>query len=370
MVEGRSRGASKASPVEGVAYDRRHPLYLGTWTRSLAWKKAEFAQEDLDEPHAKRKLAILDRHPEIRWLQGSWDRHSGPVGVLAVAIQLLVAYGFGRVWTGASWAVLLLTAYVVGGSMTHIIGVLMHEACHCLMAATPLANKLWGLFINIPVPVPISLSFRRYHFEHHTFQGVEGYDPDLPMGWERRLIRGSTAWKVLWMAIYPAMYAIRGAALGKTPSNWELINWATQLAADAAILWACGPRGLAYCFASLWLGYAFHPAAAHFIQEHYTYADGQETYSYYGTLGNLLFLNIGYHNEHHDFPRVPWSLLPLIKATAPEFYEPLAFHGSWRMVLWSFLTCSDFGPPSRVVRSLEDYRKARRALGQIKNPRN
>ncbi|CAG8799102.1 12159_t:CDS:2, partial [Racocetra fulgida] len=43
-----------------------------------------------------------------------------------------------------------------------------------------------------------------------------------------------------------------------------------------------------------------HPVAARYIQEHYTFDDGQETYSYYGRL-NKIFMNIGYHNEHHDF---------------------------------------------------------------------
>lgn len=359
----------KSSQKAGdIAYDRRHPLYLGDWERTIAWKDTEFAKEELDDPHMKRKLAILAKHPQIPWLY-QWDRRSAPIGFMAVAVQLVLAFGFGRVWTGASWALFLAAAFVIGGSMTHIIGVLMHEACHCMMARTPLQNKLWGLFINIPVPVPISLSFRRYHFEHHTFQGVVGRDPDLPMDWERTLIRGTTWKKVLWMAIYPALYAVRGAAFGNTPSNWEIINWISQLTVDALIYRVCGWKGLLYCFMSLWLGYSFHPGAAHFIQEHYTYLDGQETYSYYGALGNLLFLNIGFHNEHHDFPKVPWSLLPLLKASAPEFYDPLAFHASWRLVLWSFLTDRELGPPSRVIRSLEDYRRARKELGQARNPR-
>jgi sphingolipid delta-4 desaturase len=65
---------------------------------------------------------------------------------------------------------------------------------------------------------------------------------------------------------------------------------------------------------------------------------------------NLASWNVGYHNEHHDFPRVPGWKLPLVKAMAPEFYEHLPSHASWTGVIWKFITNPDITPFSRVVR--------------------
>ena len=65
---------------------------------------------------------------------------------------------------------------------------------------------------------------------------------------------------------------------------------------------------------------------------------------------NVLALNVGYHNEHHDLMRVPWSRLPALKRMAPELYEPLHSHSSWSALLWRFLTDPGITLYSRVVR--------------------
>ncbi|GAA5805659.1 hypothetical protein HPULCUR_011182 [Helicostylum pulchrum] len=347
--------------------DYRHPLYIGTWKRSIPGRDDDFARDDMDEPHLKRKHALLLKHPQITKLYGT-ELSTFYIATLINIIQLGLAFYFGH--TPVHWSIYLLTAYFIGGTATGMVGVIIHEACHNLVTGSSVVDRMIGLYTNIVLPVPISQSFRRYHIEHHTWQGVEGMDPDLPLEWEKNLIRGNAFKKILWILIYPVMYVVRGLVMqqdrGHKPNKWEIINVVFSIAMDIIIVKTCGYKGLAYLFLSLWFGYSLHPGAAHFIQEHYTFDDGQETYSYYGVL-NVPFMNIGYHNEHHDFQKIPWTKLPLLRSLATEYYDTLAYHTSWLLVHWKFITQPTMGPQSRVVRDYTTFKQGRALIRKIRD---
>jgi sphingolipid delta-4 desaturase len=109
-----------------------------------------------------------------------------------------------------------------------------------------------------------------------------------------------------------------------------------QLAFDVAVYWYLGPRAFVYLLVSFFFSVGLHPLGARWIQEHYLVAPPQETYSYYGPL-NRLACNVGYHNEHHDLPSIPWNRLPKIRAAAPEMYDSLVYHTSWTKLLLKFI---------------------------------
>jgi sphingolipid 4-desaturase/C4-monooxygenase len=78
-------------------------------------------------------------------------------------------------------------------------------------------------------------------------------------------------------------------------------------------------------------------------------ANPTETYSYYGML-NILTYNVGLHNEHHDFPAIPWTRLWKLNEIANEFYCDLPCHYSWVGVMWQFIRDKEVGLWCRVKR--------------------
>ncbi len=124
-----------------------------------------------------------------------------------------------------------------------------------------------------------------------------------------------------------------------------------QFSFDIALLILFGPKALVYLLLSFLFGIGLHPLGARWIQRHYLINGGtQETFSYYGPLNKLAF-NVGYHNEHHDMPSVPWNNLPKLRRLAPEAYEDLAYHTSWTKLLFRFLFDREVTLYSRVVRA-------------------
>jgi sphingolipid delta-4 desaturase len=142
----------------------------------------------------------------------------------------------------------------------------------------------------------------------------------------------------------------------RTVDNWVVLNAVAMAVAMAPIVWFFGWWPVGYLFASTLFSLGVHPVGARWVQEHYVFREGQETYSYYGPLNKLSF-NMGYHNEHHDFPHVPWSRLPAVRAAAPEFYDHLYHHRSWTKLLFYILFSRKFRLHNRIVRPMPDRMK-------------
>lgn len=306
--------------------------------------RQEFAWSETDEPHRSRRSEILQKHPEMKELFGT-EPKTFWITLGIFCFQVAMAY----LMRDAHWGVLFLCAYAIGGTCNHSLQLAVHEISHNLCWESQWANYFTGIFGNLVTGVPSSVSFRKYHMEHHQFQGVDGIDTDVPTPAEVRIFN-NTVKKVIWLFLQPFFYAVRPLMVKPKPlGKWEIINLVCCMTFNALIVNFLGYKSLVYLVAGSLLGMGLHPCAGHFIAEHYEFIKGQETYSYYGPC-NYLNFNVGYHYEHHDFPRIPWSRLPRVREIAPEYYNTLPSYTSYLAVFWRYITDPTVGPASRVKR--------------------
>ncbi|KAL2244467.1 UNVERIFIED_CONTAM: Sphingolipid delta(4)-desaturase DES1-like protein [Sesamum indicum] len=299
-----------------------------------------------DEPHASRRRQILSQYPQIRQLFGP-----DPFAFLKIAAVVLLQLWTATFLYNASWLNILIVAYFFGSFLNHNLFLAIHELSHNLAFSTPVNNRWLGIFANLPIGVPMSVTFQKYHLEHHRFQGVDGVDMDVPSLTEAKLVRNVIT-KSIWVVLQLFFYALRPLFLKpKPPGLWEFINFIIQLALDAALVYFWSWKSFGYLILSTFVGGGMHPMAGHFISEHYVFSPDQETYSYYGPL-NLMTWSVGYHNEHHDFPRIPGSKLHKVKEIAPEFYDHLDSYRSWSQVIYMYIMDRTIGPFSRMKRNI------------------
>jgi sphingolipid delta-4 desaturase len=309
-------------------------------------KRNDFVLSTESEPHRIRTKEILKSHPHVRKLIGK-----NPMTIFAI-IGLVAFQVTGAILLAHQpWWLIFVAAYFLGAFADHSLFVMIHECAHRLLFKSPEANRWAGMLANMPQIFPSSVSFERYHIKHHSFQGIHELDADLPNRWEAKLINNYFIGKVIWLLFYPLFQVFRISRLKeiKPFDKWVAANWTVQILFTFAICFFLGPKAFVFLLASFFFSVGLHPLGARWIQEHYLTHGEQETYSYYGGL-NLVAFNVGYHNEHHDFPSVPWNKLPQIKNTAPAYYDSLSSHRSWTKLFFRFLFDREISLYSRIIR--------------------
>lgn len=307
-------------------------------------EKKDYYWVDDREPHFQRRKEILEKHPEVKKLFGT-DPNLKYVTVGLVIVQMTIALFIHQL----HWLPFILVTYFIGATISHALFLAIHEITHYLAFKSKKANNMLALIANLPIVAPYAMSFKVYHAMHHWDQGKDGIDTDIPTEIEAKLFRGFIG-KLLWFFNQIVFYALRPIFVKPIKiDRWQVYNAIFQIGAMAIFLPFAGWYGLLYLVLSLILAGSLHPTSGHFISEHYVFNEGQETYSYYGPLNAITF-NVGYHNEHHDFPTIPGSRLPKLKKMAPEFYDNLHSYNSWTSVILGFLFKKDITLYSRTKR--------------------
>ncbi|KAL7754459.1 sphingolipid delta-4 desaturase [Sorochytrium milnesiophthora] len=349
--------------------------FPGDSNLDTATGKRDFHWEYTEEPHATRRKVILQKYPEIAKLFGPCSRTKYTT-TLSVAIQLSLAVYFGNPERYPTFGSLLVSplfwavAYAVGATINHSLFLAIHEITHGLAFKSYKANKIFSFFANLPIGLPYAMAFQGYHKEHHTMQGVDGVDTDLPTELEGKLF-SSVPGKLFFCIFQILFYALRPMLVRRQRfTQWHLYNAVTQLCGMVTLQYVAthgtfaNANAFLYLMMCTFLSGSLHPMAGHFIAEHYIFVKGYETYSYYG-MWNVLAYNVGYHNEHHDFPLIPGSRLPEVRRIAAEYYDHLPQVNSWAGTIYNFITMPHMSAWSRVKRR-GNNKKVAAATGIIK----
>lgn len=323
-------------------------------------------QVPLRGTHAERRKAARVAHgDEIKRLETKeWATAAYALGL--VITQTIVAYSVADRSLLFAWAL----AAGVGAFINHGLWTLIHDMGHGLAFQAKELNMVGVCMANMPHLVPTGVEFVYWHRKHHANLNDRFLDPDYPSEWEARLFGGTPWGKAFWMFFNPVMQAIRLRRFTRPRSSFVrgalVFNVVGNLAYAYVLYVGGGGTSLWYAaWSSLFAVGGLHPLSARWIAEHYHAsppgAAKQETYSYYGALNQIIF-NIGYHNEHHDHPTIPWSNLPAVKAAASEYYLPLKTHTSYTRLLLAFITDPryELDGVSRKTRGSD-----RRAAGEI-----
>ncbi len=310
-------------------------------------KKDKFSWSDSCEPHKLRTKEIIKEHPEIRNLIGR-NPYTFLIILFCVSVQIVLAYFL----QDKSWWLVFGAAYLIGAFACHTLFVCIHECAHNLVFKKRYLNTIAGIIANLPMVLPSSVSFQKYHIKHHSFQGVEDLDGDMPYHWEARLINNSAFGKAIWLLLYPLFQMLRPARLKeiKLIDTWTIINIVVEVTFMGFLFYFLGLKAVIFLLASFFFSVGLHPLGARWVQEHYLTHGEQETKSYYGPL-NTINLNVGYHNEHHDFPSIPWNNLPKLKQLGGSYYNTLHHHTSYTILLFKFLFDKEMSVFSRMARS-------------------
>lgn len=317
----------------------------------------EFFWTNEKDPHITRRKQILKKHPQVTKLTGH-EPLTKWISLGVVLLQFTIAYLL-RNTHPLSWS-FLLTAYWIGGFASQNCFLCIHELSHNLGFKKPIHNRLFSIISNLPIGIPYSASFQPYHQLHHKFLGDEVYDTDLPTYVEAMLL-SNVLGKAFFATFQIFFYAFRPMFITSIEfTTIHLLNVVVQFFADYLIVTHWGWYSLFYFLLSSFFAGSLHPTAGHFVAEHYVFNPPKlftpfetrppaETYSYYGPL-NFFTWNVGYHTEHHDFPFIAWSKLPILRKTAPEFYDDLPQHKSWCWVIVDFIVNYDVTMYNRVKR--------------------
>lgn len=215
-----------------------------------------------------------------------------------------------------------LVQWLIGavlGSQLHALTILQHDCGHRSAFRSATANLWTGRVLAWFIVMPFT-TFTELHRRHHGFTGDNRHDPDewFYAGGARQLFLRECLFvpRFIWLSLTRLGADVRRRAAAELAFN--LLTHSALIAA-LAVAGAFEVLTFAYLLPMAWLALVFNPISRGY--EHYPMAglahdDPRRTDLRFNTITvpsrliGLAWANIGFHVEHHMYPRVPFHRLP------------------------------------------------------------
>jgi len=208
----------------------------------------------------------IKKHPEVQKLYG-YDTNTKYILLFWFFSQIFIAY----LLRESSYLLIFIVGYIYGGFAGHAMFLGAHEISHNLLFQSAVLNDLFGVFIDLATIIPHFSMFKKYHADHHHYQGSVSGDADIPMAFEGKYFNTPIT-KTIWLFLQPLFYAIRPLVLLPKPIDFfDIFNISACFIANVIFYNFFGMKFVVYLLISGILGGGLHPISGHYIAEHYNF---------------------------------------------------------------------------------------------------
>lgn len=198
--------------------------------------RSDFQWVYTDEPHTTRRREMLrmliyffislriiffflEKYPQIKQLMG----HDWRIAI-QVAITVLIQLTMAIVVRDLPWKFVWLVTYVISGTLNHSLSISFHESMikqkykivhnsvlfvilvgHNLAFGNhrPIANRILGYIANLPLCIPSSVTFKKYHIDHHKLVRLKKLNS------ENKFVNFSLDFKVMICSIQISQHILK-----------------------------------------------------------------------------------------------------------------------------------------------------------------
>ena len=222
-------------------------------------------------------------------------------------------------------AVSLLVPSLVRG-----LGSIAHDAAHGCVFKSKAASYWIGLLCWSPTGMSYTI-YSNYHLHHHritnTYPDVDNF---VVTDYTKNPVLAKMLMLVVYSFAYPIYFMFQMFRYTKRLSTWKKIRMNLELAAMFSVIGLMAhylPGKVFFFFYGVPFILGAILASTTSLIEHFQMDPGDDdayssrTYATKMPLLNFVWNNLGYHNEHHKYPGIPWYNLKRFHEAAYPHYD-------------------------------------------------